>query len=207
MIHPDTELRRAGDEIGLGVFATRLIPRGTIVWVLDELDQRFSADRVRALGPRYARLLECYGYLDAAGDRVLCWDLARWLNHSCDPNVLSTGWELDIAIRDIAEGEEITTDYGALNLERSFACHCCRPDCRRTVRAADFERLADVWDARVREAFPQVVAVPQPLRPWIPKWTPVGAAARRPERVPSIRMHHLSPEVVVPLRPAAGRRG
>ena len=39
MIHPDTELRFINREIGFGVVATRLIRRGTIIWVRDELDQ------------------------------------------------------------------------------------------------------------------------------------------------------------------------
>ena len=32
MIHPDTELRFISPEIGFGVFATKLIPQGTITW-------------------------------------------------------------------------------------------------------------------------------------------------------------------------------
>ena len=36
MIHPATELRWVGSSIGYGVFATAVIPRGTIVYVKDE---------------------------------------------------------------------------------------------------------------------------------------------------------------------------
>jgi hypothetical protein len=54
MVHPHTELRFVSPQIGWGVFATRLIPRGTIVWALDSLDQRFTPDQVAAL-PAYAR--------------------------------------------------------------------------------------------------------------------------------------------------------
>jgi hypothetical protein len=189
VIHPDTELRSSGEEIGLGVFATRAIPRGTVVWALDELDQRFDAGRVKRLGPRYARLLDRYGYCNAAGERVLCWDLARWVNHSCTANVLSCGWEFDIAIRDIADGEEITNDYGALNLDRGFACRCRQPACRGTIRPRDFERLADRWDGQVREAFTDLMLVPQPLWQWVTPRRAVVAAVRRPERLPSVRRH------------------
>jgi hypothetical protein len=37
MIHPWTELRFINDSIGYGVFATQFIPKGTIVWALDDL--------------------------------------------------------------------------------------------------------------------------------------------------------------------------
>jgi hypothetical protein len=191
MLHPDAELRWASEEIGLGVFATREIPQGTIVWVLDELDRRLKPEQMAHLGRRYEPLLERYGYLNAAGEWVLCWDLARWINHSCDANTLSSGWELDVAIRDIAAGEEITNDYGSLNLGRSFACRCGAAACRRRVRPADFERLATLWDARVRNAFPQLMRVPQPLWSWVPNKRTVAAASRRPERVPSISSHRL----------------
>src|SRR5690606_35792640 len=127
-------------------FATRDIPRGTIVWVLDELDQRISPERVRQLGPRYERMLDRYAYASADGSFILCWDLARFVNHSCEPNAVSTGWEIDVALRDIAAGEELRNDYAVLNLDRGFACRCGAATCRRVVRPDDFERLADRWD-------------------------------------------------------------
>ena len=56
MVHPHTELRFVNPLIGWGVFATRLIPQGTIVWALDALDQRFTPEQAAAL-PAYARRL------------------------------------------------------------------------------------------------------------------------------------------------------
>ena len=35
MIHSDTELRPVNAVVGLGVFATRRLPRGTVTWVRD----------------------------------------------------------------------------------------------------------------------------------------------------------------------------
>ena len=65
MIHPDTELRLVSPEVGYGVFATRFIPRGTLTWVLDPLDQHFSPKQVAALPPPFKALLLRYGYRDA----------------------------------------------------------------------------------------------------------------------------------------------
>ena len=86
MIHPDTELRFVSDEIGYGVFATAPIPRGTIVWVRDALDRLFRSDEIEQLPPFYRAIVEKYTYVDAESMCVLCWDLAKYVNHSCRPN-------------------------------------------------------------------------------------------------------------------------
>jgi hypothetical protein len=197
-------LRHAGEVIGLGVFATAPIPQGTIVWVLDELDQILPAERVKRLGRRYGRLLDRYAFVNGKGEQVVCWDLARWINHSCDANVISSGWNFDVAIRDIAAGEEITNDYAALNLDASFTCHCGNAGCRGRIRPRDFPRLSDRWDAAVRAAFPKLLRVEQPLWEWVPSKRSVAAAARDPRRVPSIRTHFYQPEEAQPHAPAAG---
>lgn len=205
MIHPDTELRPVNELIGVGVFARHPLPMGTIVWVLDELDQRIPQERVGRLGRRYEALLDRYGFVNSAGEYVLCWDHARCINHSCRPNVLSSGWDFDVAIRDIEAGEELTTDYGALNLERSFQCACERDGCRRRVRPDDFDRYAERWDATMREVFPAVTRVPQPLWQWLPNKRLVSAASRRPERLPSVRRHQRQGPLDAPLHRVAAR--
>ena len=163
MVHPDTELRFVNSEIGLGVFATRFIPRGAITWVQDELDRVLTPEKARQLGPKYAAVLAKYSYVNRSGEYVLCWDLARYINHSCTPSCLSTGYSFNLAVRDIAPGEELTEDYAALNLSDSFECVCRAPGCRTTVRKDDIFSLADQWDEVLREVFPLMAKVPQPL--------------------------------------------
>jgi len=58
-----------------------------------------------------------YGYLDRNVKRIiLCFDDARFVNHSDTPNVATDyaqdAYGLDAALRDIAAGEELTMDYG-----------------------------------------------------------------------------------------------
>src|SRR5262245_44992186 len=117
MMHPSTELRFVDDQIGYGVFATRPIPRGTITWTRDELDRRFTRQDIDAMSPLYRAILDKYTFVDARGEHVLCWDIARFVNHSCDATCLAPGYEFEIAVRDIAAGEELTDDYGSLNIE------------------------------------------------------------------------------------------
>ena len=57
-----------------------------------------------------------YGYVDRNLKRmILCFDDARFVNHSDTPNVATDYARdphgLDVALRDIAAGEEITMDY------------------------------------------------------------------------------------------------
>ncbi len=205
MMHPDTELRDAGEGIGLGVFATRRIPRGTIVWMRDELDHCLPLDRVRSLPLAYRKILDRYGFLDADGNRILCWDFGRFVNHSCNPNVLPTAWRFEIAARTIHAGEQITNDYGTLNLERGFRCLCGAADCRHRVRPDDFERLQVVWDLRVRDALGTAGSVAQPLLPWLDKARrrDFRRALRRPDLAPSVGTLRLEPARVDPLAFAA----
>src|SRR5688500_15049812 len=120
MIHPDTELQFINDKIGYGVVATKLIPKGTITWALDKLDRIFTPTQVASLDQLYQQVLDKYTYRSAEGNHILCWDNARFVNHSSKSNCLTTAYEFEIAIRDIAAGEGLTDYYGYRNLEEPF---------------------------------------------------------------------------------------
>ncbi len=195
MMHPDTELRPIAESIGLGVVATRPIPKGTVVWALDDLDLRLSPERLAELGPSYAPIVRHFSYRDASGRSVICWDLGRWINHSCEPNVLSTCWEFDVAVRDIAAGEEITNDYSTLNLEYDLDCLCAAPTCRGVIRASDFEDLADSMDQQVQESLRQSAMVPQALQEFLEFPGLLSLASRDPGVLRSIRQHRYIGEV------------
>ncbi len=192
MTHPDTELRYVNDVIGYGVFATRFIPRGTITWVRDKLDQAFSASQVLGMDEPYQQVLDRYGYMDRNGLTILCWDHARFMNHSCDASCLSAGYDFEVAVRDLQEGDELTDDYGTLNLESSFTCACSRPHCRGLIEPDDAARNAERWDDQLRAAFPAIRQVPQPLWSLVKEPGGVLAASSDVSRMRSCRYHHLS---------------
>jgi hypothetical protein len=195
MIHPDSELRFVNETIGYGLFATRLIPKGTFTWVRDDLDQIVADDLSAALPPMLQQLLHRYSYLEPRG-RVLCWDHARFVNHSCEPNCRSTGFDLEIAVRDIQPGEELTDDYGSLNVDYEFTCRCHSPRCRSIVRARDAVAFADDWDREARDAFMLAGQVDQPLWPLLKhEQRDIERALRREIPVPSCRAHIL-PELL-----------
>ncbi len=64
-----------------------------------------------------------------------------FLNHSCEPNVGFAGNVVLVAMRDIAAGEEITTDYALFDdYDGSMPCRCGTPSCRGVVDGRDWRR-------------------------------------------------------------------
>ena len=136
---------RRSDTHGAGVFATAQIPSGAYIitfggplWHLSEFDM--AVHHHLQVGPEH--------YLGPSGD------LDDLVNHSCEPNAGFHGGLDLVARRDIAPGEEITMDYGAVIDEADFpgmTCLCGAARCRGAIRS--FRHL----DADTRAA----------LRPWV----------------------------------------
>jgi hypothetical protein len=190
LIHPDSELRFVSASIGYGLFATRLIPQGTITWVGDPLDQIISPGKLGALPESLCLQVHKYSYLNGSGERILCWDHGRFVNHSCDASCLSPGFDFEIAVHDIAPGEEITDDYGTLNLEEPFPCHCSAEECRGQVLPDDPLRHAVEWDRRIAAAFPAIDRVDQPLWDLVREKIAVKRVLAGEIRLPSVLTHY-----------------
>lgn len=163
MIHPDTELRFISKEIGYGVVATKLIPKGTITWAMDKLDRTFDEAMYNTFEEVYKEILDKYCYRDNKGRYVLCWDISRYVNHSFNSSCVSTCYDFEIAVRDIHPGEELTDDYGYLNVSEPFECMKEEGSERTIVYPDDLLNFHGVWDAKVLAAFPFFNKVDQPL--------------------------------------------
>lgn len=163
MIHPDTEVRYISPEKGYGLVATKLIPKGTITWVLDKLDRIFTPEEVAKLTPPYTNIIDTYTFRDNKGNFILCWDNARFVNHSFKSNCLTTAYDYELAVRDIEPGEEITDDYGYLNISESFRAAPEKGSKRRLVNPDDLLRYHDKWDKHLLQAFKEFEKVNQPL--------------------------------------------
>jgi hypothetical protein len=190
MVHPHTELRFVNPQIGWGVFATRLIPKGTIVWALDALDQRFTPEQVAALPEHARRQLDVYSYTDGRGRRILCWDHARFFNHSCAANCLSVGYDFELAIRDIQPGDELTDDYGTLNPADPFPCACGHASCRGKVLPDDMLRHGEAWNEAARVAFFLIPSVAQPLWYLLSDRAAIETALADPNRLRPLHHHY-----------------
>lgn len=163
MLHPDTEVRFINELVGHGVFATRPIPRGTAVWALDRFDRVLREDEVRSFEPIYQEILEKYCFRDREGRWIFCWDNTRYINHSFNPTSITTPYQFEIAVVDIAVGQEITNDYGFFNIIEPFDCLPEAVSPRSRVLPDDLLRYAPEWDRQLAAAFAEFAKVPQPL--------------------------------------------
>src|SRR5215467_6192529 len=130
---------------GLGVFATRRIPKGTrIIEYLGERVSHEEADRryeEKAANDSHTFLfiVDSKTVIDAG----VGGNEARFINHSCNPNCESTIAQRRVyieAIRDIGPGAELTYDYQIQrerddpdDIDTVFACHCGFAQCRGTM--------------------------------------------------------------------------
>lgn len=188
MIHPDTEVRFINEKIGHGVVATKFIPKGTITWALDKLDRIFTPQQFKGMNAVYQRVLDTYCYRNPEGNYVLCWDNARFVNHSSKSNCITTAYEFEIAIRDIQPGEELTDDYGYLNLEEPFEVLPEEGTDRTVIYPDDILRYYHIWDEKLLDAFNGFLKVDQPLLPILEKDTQEKASrvAQAQEKMDSI---------------------
>lgn len=172
MMHPSAELRFVSPSIGYGVFATRSISMGTLTYVLDPLDVLLSPAAYERLPEVLRDHVDRYSSIEPNGTRIVSWDLAKYVNHCCNCNTMSSGYGFEIAIRDIAAGEQITDEYGLFNLPDELPISCDgATDCRGFLRPEDIDVHNRRWDDLVRDALRRFREVDQPLAPLLDRTT------------------------------------
>ena len=196
MIHPDTEVRFIDDEKGYGLFATRFIPCGTITWSFDLLDREITPTEMACYNEPYSDILLTYSFRNKKGNYIFCWDNGRYINHSFNANCCQTPYNFEIAIRDIKAGEEVTDDYGYLNIIEPFEAAAEGGD-RTVVYPDDLLRYADKWDKQIAASFPKIMNIPQPLRQVLQPetWKTVDEILQGKTKLQSIGTCYYKPEV------------
>ena len=100
---------------GLGVFLAEPVERGQLIWRFDtRIDRAYALDEIESLPAHVQRYLRIYSTWHAqSGLYVLCGDNGRYFNHSDTPSTVSNAIAFgeDHAARDLAVGEELTSDY------------------------------------------------------------------------------------------------
>ena len=142
---------------GRCLIARRDIPAGASLfgendWA-DETERRafvtLSEQEFRTLGPERRSIFACYGYNTAPHEITGTFDPdavrhpTNFANHSCDPNSGYDGAGEIVALRPIAEGEEIVMDYGtfSFSFDHDFVCRCGAAACRGKVTGGDWPAL------------------------------------------------------------------
>lgn len=187
MIHPNTEVKLISKEVGYGLVATEFIPAGTITWALDKLDKEFTSAEFESMEPIYQDILETYTFRNNLGNRILCWDNGRFVNHSFNSNCLTTAYDFEIAIRDIQPGEQLTDDYGYLNITEPFEGIDEGTE-RKVVYPNDLKNYHKEWDEKLTAVFHKIPTLEQTLKPLISKeiWEEVLLVSSGKKKMESI---------------------
>jgi len=117
MMMVETELRPSPIH-GLGVFLLAPVRAGELVWRFDSrIDRVYTEEEVATLPEHMQRFMETYAtWHEATGLYVLCGDNGRYFNHADTPSTVSNAISFgeDRAVRDLAAGEELTSDYNTI---------------------------------------------------------------------------------------------
>jgi hypothetical protein len=138
-VDPRLERRRSPIQ-GTGLFATAPIRRGEIVTIWG--GTLFSDDELHA---GIARPMSCVPIIDGlhlGSFKDQPESLDEFMNHSCDPNLWLQDEVTLVAMRDIAEGEEVTIDYALWETDPGWRmkCLCHSPRCRDWISGDDWRR-------------------------------------------------------------------
>lgn len=118
---------------GLGLFARRPFKKDE--FVAEYTGRKISTKEADALTTKYLFEIDDDWTIDGSPRS----NIARYMNHSCDPNCESDvvdGKILITALRDIEPGEELTFDYGEEYFDefiKPFGCKCSKCGAERSV--------------------------------------------------------------------------
>lgn len=131
-------------QTGLGLFAAQDIPERKLI--IEYVGRRITTKRAqeidRARANKYLFEIDTRWTIDGSTRR----NLARYVNHSCDPNAeaeSNRGRLMYRAIKPIAAGCEITLDYGEEHMELYFGkAGCLCPSCAGMVKVRKKRKAA-----------------------------------------------------------------
>ncbi len=121
---------------GLGLFARKNLRKGD--FVIEYTGKRLTPEEADKKGGRYLFAVDDEITLDASARH----HIARYMNHSCNPNCEAIIEEYDdgdkrimiYALRDIGAGEELTFDYGEEYFNDFIEPNGCKCDACTTIK-------------------------------------------------------------------------
>lgn len=99
---------------GFGREQAEPIPAGTVWWRFSGLsgDQIRTRAQISAMGVTSRQFWKKYSFKsDRSGRRCLCFDDARYVNHSNTPNTAEDDYGCSVSMVDIQVGDELTENY------------------------------------------------------------------------------------------------
>lgn len=139
---------------GKGIFAREEIRKGEVVFLLEG-----KLHRGHEYDDEEPNLKAAQSWIQLDIDIWLESPRARYLNHSCNPNVAIVE-QKTIALRNIEREEEVFYDYGTSEWDEcpcrwTFACKCNSDNCRKVING--YKHLPEV----VKERYKSLSIIPQ----------------------------------------------
>jgi uncharacterized protein len=125
---------------GRGLVAVAPISTGEVVaikggHIVDTATMRSLPERLRNSEVQIADGLHLVALEEAEYEPVML-----FINHSCEPNIGFAGNIVLVAMRDIGQGEELTTDYALFDdCDDEMECRCGTRACRGTISGRDWQ--------------------------------------------------------------------
>ena len=166
MLHPDVVLKKGGIT-KKGLFSKKKIPKGTIVYKVKDDVRIYSISQYNKFSKRYQNILTKFAYQE--NDKIIHHvDNTKHGNHSCESNVyvMQDNAYMDIALRDIEAGEEVTWDYGVLlpTWHKPLRCKCGSSKCRGMIyRLPPNSKVSSKLKLLAKKAKKDLLKVKQPL--------------------------------------------
>jgi SET domain-containing protein len=121
-----------------GIYAAESIPAGrkVIEYTGERINRRETKRRADSSEMIYLFTLDPYWTLDGS----VGGSGAQYINHSCDPNLVTRiikGHIIYMSAREIKSGEELTVDYRFDKKVERVECKCGAETCRGTINLKD----------------------------------------------------------------------
>lgn len=151
-LHKDIRVGNCDQKGGKGLFAKKMIPKGTIVYHDHDHINRSScitSRQISLLSEEAKVLLKSYFsqidddlFVGPTAPLEVARDAAVYMNHSCQPNVWFVSDTKMVACCDITPGEELCYDYATseATLVRFAECKCNAAVCRGKCLGSDWAR-------------------------------------------------------------------
>ena len=126
-------VKRAARGMGYGMYARVAVKKGN--FILEYTGKLIPTPVANTMSTRYLFEINTKWTIDGATRT----NVARYINHSCDPNCevfIEKGRIIIYAWKDIEKGDELTFDYGEEYMDEFFkkhGCQCGTAICRKPL--------------------------------------------------------------------------
>jgi len=159
------EIKKTSNK-GKGLFSKKLVPKGTIICFECKNCKVLSEEKFNKMSEKEKEVFSEHAYRRKDGSFLMPCDETKFLNHSCNSNILDSGKGFDIVVKDIKKGEEATYDYRVFYDDLNMLCNCGESNCCKIVTCKHPvpKGLKQFWLKKINFALKLANKVEQPLK-------------------------------------------